>query len=101
MKSRAVEQETVNKFCKAHGVSYYTESSAKADLNVLNIFKVAVKILYDSYQKFKCEEELFKSSFVTLKSVKLKLDSSDFNKENNDSKIYMDAIKRNNSSKCC
>lgn len=93
----------VAKFCKAHGVAYYTETSAKEDVNVLNIFKVAVKILYESYQKFKKDEEMYKSSFVTLKSVKLKLDSSDLNKESNESKLYMESIqkKRINSSKCC
>ena len=51
--SRKVDKETAEKFSKAHGFNFFTETSAKTGFNAQNVFIEAAKELYRAQLEYK------------------------------------------------
>ena len=51
--SRLINKETAEKFSKAHGFNFFTETSAKTGFNAQNVFIEAAKELYLAQLEYK------------------------------------------------
>jgi GTPase SAR1 family protein len=94
--NRKVEFNELQKFCDDNELNYYDEVSAKDNLNTLNIFKMAAKILYEEHQK-----NITKSSpskYLNISNVKVKLH------QDSDNSIIHKSLNNNSKDKnkaCC